>query len=73
MADISRPEPEPLPEATHEAHMRIGDVTLRVYTLADGRRLVHEEDVRRFFGVATREDLMAFMDLWHLIRGEVEE
>ena len=68
--DISRPEPEPLPEATHEAHMRIGDVTLRVYTLADGRRLMHAEDVRRFLDVASREDLVAFMDLWRMMRGE---
>ena len=46
MADIPLPEPEPIPEATHEAHVRIGGVTLRVYTLADGRRIIPEEDVR---------------------------
>jgi hypothetical protein len=67
MADTPLPEPEPLPEATHEAHLRIGEVTLRVYTLADGRRIVSAEDVQRFLGVASHEDLVAFMDLWRMM------
>jgi hypothetical protein len=66
-------QPDLLPGVTHEAHLRIGDVTLRVYTLADGRRLLHAADVQRFFGVAAREDLVAFMDLWRMMRGGAGE
>ena len=76
MADIpfpEFPESEPLSEATHEALLRIGDVMLRVYTLADGRRLLHTADVRRFFGVASREDLVAFLDLWRMMSAGAED
>lgn len=35
--------------ATHEGIMQIGDKSLRVYILSDGKRIIDAEDVDNFF------------------------
>jgi hypothetical protein len=55
------PPPAPIPEATYEAQLQIGAFTFRIYLLADGRRLIDEADLQRFFGVTSREALQALV------------
>ena len=38
---------ENLPKATHEAKMKIGNITLKVYHLDDGQRVIDEGDYHR--------------------------
>lgn len=39
-----------LPFATHEGILNLGEVTLRVYQLNDGRRIIDCDDLDAFFG-----------------------
>ena len=41
---------EGLPYATHAGIFKIGDCSLRVYQLNDGRRVIEESDIIKFFG-----------------------
>jgi hypothetical protein len=44
--------------ATHEGELQVGDITLRCYTLSDGRRIFDAEDIRKHFfsGGGTNHD-----------------
>ena len=37
------------PYATHEGVLHIGAISLRVYVLNDGRRIINAEDLTKFF------------------------
>jgi len=39
-----------LPHATHEGMIEIGSIRLRVYQLSTGERVIHEDDLAKFFG-----------------------
>ena len=43
-------EADEIPHATHEAILDIGAAKLRVYQLSNGQRVIHADDVRKFFG-----------------------
>lgn len=42
--------PEELPYSTHRGVLKIGNAEFRVEKLNDGRRIVHPEDLERWFG-----------------------
>ena len=44
-----------LPFATHRGVLHIGEVTLRVYQLNDGMRVIDADDAARFFGLLGEE------------------
>jgi hypothetical protein len=44
-----KPVANNLPFVTHEGVLQIGDVSMRVYQLSDGRRVIPSEDIERFF------------------------
>ncbi len=52
------------PKAVREAAIQLGSLTMRVYHLDDGRRIIHADDVAAFFagdaGDVSHEDLTAF-------------
>ncbi len=39
-----------LPYATHVGVLRIGELSLRVYQLTTGERVINQEDLEKFFG-----------------------
>jgi hypothetical protein len=41
--------PDGLPTVTHHGILKIGDVSLRVYQLSDGNRVIDGEDFEAFF------------------------
>jgi len=45
------PEQEPgdLPHVTHEGVLRLGDISLRVYQLSSGQRVISEQDLADLF------------------------
>lgn len=43
--------PDGVPVATHEGVLRLGELSLRVYQLSDGQRIISAEDMEQFFGV----------------------
>ena len=40
---------EKLPKATNSGEIKLGDIVLKVYVLDDGRRVIDEESVNKFF------------------------
>ena len=40
---------EKLPKATNSGEIKFGDIVLKVYVLDDGRRVIDEESVNKFF------------------------
>lgn len=44
-----------LPYATHEGILTIGDASLRVFQLSDGKRIIDADDMAEFFGVTAGE------------------
>lgn len=51
IAGTRPPDADGLPVATHSGVLRVGDIDLRCYQLADGRRLFDADDIRRVFGL----------------------
>lgn len=43
-------DPDGLPVATHEGTLTIGDVSLKVWQLSNGRRVIDSGDLQRLFG-----------------------
>ena len=39
-----------LPYVTHAGEMPVGNMTIRVFRLSDGRRIVDADDLQAFFG-----------------------
>lgn len=44
------PDPSGIPHATHEGFLRIAGGELHVFQLSDGRRIITEESLVKFFG-----------------------
>lgn len=47
------PRADGLLHATHEGVLEIGELTIRVWQLSDGQRVLDAGDVERFFGELT--------------------
>lgn len=45
------PRPDGIPHATHEGVLEIGDLSIKVWQLSDGRCVLDADDVHRFFGM----------------------
>jgi len=43
------PDPEGLPYVTHEAALKVGGHSLRVYQLSNGQRVFNSDDFNEFF------------------------
>lgn len=46
---------EEVPVATHSGVLRLGAISVRVYQLSDGKRVIAEEDMDLLFGAAEEE------------------
>lgn len=54
-----QPEDPAIPYATYSGVLVLGDTSLRVYQLSDGRRIIEAGDLAAFFGVDDVAELFA--------------
>lgn len=47
----AEPSKDGIPHVTHESILKLGELSVRVYVLSDGNRIIPEEDMKRIFGV----------------------
>ena len=47
----STPNKEGLPYVTHEGKMQIGDMTITVFVLNTGQRIIPADELEKFFGL----------------------